>query len=227
MITIDETLAAAWELVPPDGQAQDIRIALIGAILSAQKEVGDNGRQLGALRGWIAEGFPTRSPNEVFARLVPIAMVSEAQCWAILAVMGSDARGDLEHLKIQPSNGREWLAWRREVAQMYCLSWKTASLAGLIMWPLECPFVPVDSHVCARFGLMALYHSGKLSRKSKPCYRIYREVERKVWREKHAAGYDSLNTSVWHWFKWENWRQDTGDSKASAGAESHAGLRAW
>jgi hypothetical protein len=224
MVTIDDTLRAAWELV---SDKPDIRLALIAAILSAQKNVEDNGAQVDCLREYVRSGFPTRSPNELYSHIAQHGMVSEHQCHAILGVMGSYERGELEHLRAMPSNGREWIAWRREVAHMYCLSWKTASFAALLMWPLECPFVPVDSHVCARFGLMDLYHSGKLSRKSKPSYRIYRGVERRVARERHAAGYDSLSLAVWHWYMWESWRQETGDSKAREGAESHAGLRAW
>ena len=227
MVTIDDTLRAAWELVPPDGQAQDIRLALIAAILSAQKDVDLNGEQLGLLRGWVKDGFPTRSPREIQAVLQRVAMCSDKQAHAILAVMGSEARGELEHLKVQPDSLRAWLAWRDEVARMYCLSWKTASFAALLMWPLECPFVPVDSHVCARFDLMPLYHSGKLSKKTPRGYAEYRRVERRVWHERQQAGYTSISLAVWHWYRWELWRQETGDSLASDGAESHAALRAW
>lgn len=226
MVTPDDVFQAAWELVSDDHKP-DIRVALIAAILSAQKPVEDNAAQLDAIRDYILFGFPTRDPQEVYRMLEPYGMVSAAQARGILAVMAAWHAGELDHLTREPTCLLEWAAWRREVAHMYCLSWKTASFAALLMWPLSSPLVPVDQHVCGRLGEMRVYHSGLLSKKTRRGYAEYRRIERKVWREWQASEEKMPTLGLHHWLTWERWRQVTGASKACGGAQSHAGLRAW
>lgn len=224
MVTLEDCERAAYELI--DSEREPLLIlALWAAVLSPQKRLDLNAAQVKPLRRYAERGLPFDSAEEVKAYIKRHApgMVYLSHCRAILRLDGM--RGEVRQLERMPETGREWVAWRKRVAHLPGCSWKTASFAALLMWPFECPFVPVDSHVCNRLGHDGLYESGKCSRKSKPGYRIYRSIEREVRREWAAAGFPTTSVAVWHWFKWEAHRQAQGLSRGSA-CESHVGLSA-
>jgi hypothetical protein len=225
-VTYHDVTQAASALVSARHEP-DVRVALVAGILSSQKAVNIEERQISVLRPLILANELTRDEAELYRLISAHGMVSHKQCEAILDVMSAYDEGRLAHLQAMPQDMRGWDEWRKEVAKMKCLSWKTASFVAGLMWPFYCPFVPIDSHVCARLGKMSVYRSGKLSSKSRPSYRLYRSIERTIWREWVDAGRPLPSLFLWHWFKWEEWRQSEGDSTVEDGAQSHEGLRAW
>jgi endonuclease III len=226
VVTLEDCEHAAYELIEGEREPS-LMLALWASALSPQKSLEWNAAQLRPLRKHAERGLPFDTAEQLkehIKRGAPNTMLYTQHCRAILRL---DAmRAELRGLERMPETGREWIAWRKRVAKLPGLSWKTASFAALLMWPFECPFVPVDSHVCNRLGHDSEYESGKLSRKSKPSYRAYRAIEREVRREWAQAGYPTLSVAVWHWFKWEEHRQATGASRVRGGAETHRGLSA-
>ena len=224
MVTIQDCTVAASELTT--GKAPSLKLALWAAILSCQKPLDQNGAQLDALRPFVRRALPSYEPKVLAAYIRKRApgMVTVSNAKSIILVDERHRNGELAHLEAMPSSLREWVRWRDEVARMHGLSWKTASFAALLMWPFECPFVPVDSHVCKRLSLFSIYQSGILSKKTKTGRAIYREIERLVMNEWREAG-QPCALAVWHWFKWEQHRQMVGASKSSA-CESHLLLSA-
>lgn len=220
MVTIHDCEQAASELML--GNAPSVKLALWTAILSCQKPLEQNGKQVDTLRPFVKRGLPTWEPKALasYIRKRAPGMVTVNNAKSIIKV----DMADLRHLEVKPTSLRQWIAWRDEVAKMHGLSWKTASFAALLMWPFECPFVPVDSHVCKRLSLYRIYQSGVLSKKSKTGRGIYRAIERIVYDEWKQAG-KPCALAIWHWFKWEQHRQVTGASK-SAACESHMLLSA-
>jgi hypothetical protein len=221
MLTIADAARAAAELTTGEA-VPSLKLALWASILSPQKPISHNGEQARVLWAYVEHGLPTRDPRELRAHISAHAkgMVYENHARAILLIEQMSRAGELAGLEVMPRTIREWQAWRKRVAMLPGLSWKTASFAALLLWPFESPFVPVDSHVCKRLGHYAVYQTGVLSSKSKRGYRLYRSIERLVYAEWRESG-KPCPIGVWHWFKWEQHRQRVGESRGK-GCESHA-----
>jgi hypothetical protein len=206
MLTIGAVERAAQELAHGNGQTvPSLRLALWAAVLSSRNSIENNGVQVDNLRPYAFGGLPHDVPT-VRALLAQngARLTTRKQAQAVIQVDERAERGELAALRVLPQTEAEWLTWRDTVARFYCMSWKTASFAALLLWPFHCPFVPVDSHVCARLRHMDLYR--RISGKSKPAYARYCSIEREVCDEWDAANRPCA-LAVWHWYKWEQHRQ--------------------
>jgi hypothetical protein len=126
--------------------------------------------------------------------------------------------GKLADLCWKPTNRAEWVEWRDQMYALwhskdrgYGMSYKTISFAALLLWPLECELVPVDTHVLQRLGC---------PEKGTPQQRTrYMEIEQMVIDERHEAGCDDTPLGIWHWLKWNE--HLTGEASV---VESHKDL---
>lgn len=216
VITLEMVAEAATELIEGN-QPPCLLYALWAGILSPQKPLGMNARQAHALRRYVKRGLPTDDPE----RLIHLIRKRGGDGWVYRAhaeaIINADylyRSGQISHLERMPSSLREWIRWRHEMVRIPGVSWKVASFIGFIMWPFHCPFVPVDSHVASRLGELPLYRAGKLSRKSRPGYRTYRSLERRVYAEWRAAG-RLAPIGLHHWYEWELERNPEGTEVGS------------
>ncbi len=217
MVTLDAVEQAARELAHGNGQTvPSLRLALWAAVLSSRNDIENNGLQVDNLRPYAHGGLP-HDVGEVRHLLSQngARVCTRVQAAGVIRVDQLAESGELEALRALPQTDAEWHAWRATVARFYAMSWKTASFAALLLWPFHCPFVPVDSHVCARLHRMDLYR--KISGKSKPAYARYTSIEREVIDEWEVAG-KPCALAVWHWYKWEQHRQ--GDAQESLWADA-------
>ena len=217
MLNLDATLIVARSLKVPGKQAS-VKFACWSAVLSPQKRLSWNCLQAQALLPYVDRPLP-QSPERVLAILRaghPFCTRKLAEY--VLAIEAAERRGELDELAVMPTTRAGWLVWRQAVKRLPGMGWKTASFAALLLWPDTCPLIPVDTHVCNRLGLSAL--KGKLGN-----YKVYRYIERLVWREWFTSGRrHECSPAEWHWYKWSEWRQATGDEPVSDWPESHAGL---
>lgn len=228
MATIDGAKQAAQDVVNaslpgyPNHARPDIRLAMWAATLSAQRNLKVNGKLLTGLRPYVHrnEPLPT-SPDTVLAILKSGAKFccrndAVHVCWVDWAYH----QGLLEPLTHKPTDYAGWLQWRRtflKIAGGHGFSWKTASFTALLMWPLDCPLVPVDRHVVAR-----LYEPASLCERL-GAWRNYDRLEQRVVEEWVSNG-QPCGLGLWHWYTWSAWRQATGDEKQADSCESHAML---
>lgn len=179
--------------------------ALWGAVLSSQKPLDMNCKQAHALRPCVRNGLPTHDPDELAQWIVehsdPNGWVYRTHADAIIRIDWLYRAGYLAHLEQEPQTGKDWIRWRKAIAQLFGLSWKTASFAAFIMWPFSTPFIPIDSHVADRLGILPIYASGKLSRKCASGYREYRKHERTVRRECRDMAQTSI-IGAHHYREW-------------------------
>src|SRR5262249_22884242 len=147
MLTIDDCERAALELAFGTRDEPSLRLALWASILSPQKRLDLNAAQVRVLRLWAERDLPFDDAEELKRHIKRKAqakgMLYTSHCQAIIRVARLAESGALAGLERMPTSGREWIAWRKRVAHLPGLSWKTASFAALILWPFECPFVPV------------------------------------------------------------------------------------
>jgi hypothetical protein len=217
MLSLANTQATADELYQP-GAIPSIKLAFWGAALSPQKKLSWNIAQVRALLPYVSHPLP-QDVNAVWHILrAGHAFISRQQAKSILGIERAEREGLLADLAKMPTTYAGWLQWRLAAVKLPGISYKTASFAALLLWPNECPLIPVDSHVCARLGVKELY-------KSIGNYKVYRWIERQVLHEWHKSGHrHDCSPAVWHWYKWSEWRQATGDEPITDFPESHAGL---
>lgn len=225
MLTLATVETAARELASVRArEVPRVKVALWAAILSANKPLSWNAAQVQALRGYVdCWGTLPDDPLLVWDILRSgHRFASRAEARRVLAVELADRRGLLAGWERKPETLAQWWQRRRVFAAFEGLSWKTATFALWLLWPLECPLVPVDTHVCARLGVSREEYK-RLSRKTDTGYARYYAVEKQVRDEWDKAG-RPVPLSVWHWWTWEQWRQLTGKATLSDTPESHWGL---
>jgi uncharacterized protein (UPF0335 family) len=215
MIDLGDVYSAAADLA--SGQAApSVKLALWAGILSAQNGLRTNAEQVERLRKWARTGLP-RDPNKVYARLAGTGNFTHVKCLGLYHVEALERHGllaGLEHI------GADWDAqdaWRKQVYTLmhgHGMGWKTITFTALILDPLHCDLCPIDRHVLHRLGFQC---ESVRSRKR------YLAVERIVRLERENADCGRIPLGIWHWLKWEQWRQQTGASHAD-GCESHARL---
>jgi hypothetical protein len=220
VLSVQSAIRAANDLYTP-GYEANLKYALWAASLSPQKRLSYNILQAEALLPYIDRPLPQN--NEAVFNLIRSAhpFVSHSNAKYILAIEAAERDGRLDELSHMPTTYHDWLAWRLAVvSQFKGISFKAASFVALLMWPLDCPLIPVDSHVVARLGLpKSMYLASSKS------YKVYRLIEKMVLHEWYKSGYRHLvSPAVWHWYKWSEWRQATGDEPISDECESHCGL---
>jgi acid stress-induced BolA-like protein IbaG/YrbA len=218
LVTLDGTYAVAQELAAYGDKPASLKLALWGATLSAQKTLHRNIAQVQPLLPYVHKPL-NMTAKQVQALIASSGerFVSENNGRYILDIERMEQDGELDALAVMPTTPAAWLVWRERVAAIRGMSYKTASFAALLMWPLECPLVPVDSHVCARLGRFDDYT------KSSRSYKVYASLEDAVTAEWVHAG-QPRTLGVWHWYKWSEWRQMTDDEVPAARPETHNGL---
>ena len=218
MLNLEHTLNTARRLYGDGSARPSVKYALWCAVLSPQKRLSWNVKQAETLLPYVDRPLPQSAE-----RVLDILRAGHPFCTRklaeyVLAIEAAERRGELDELAVMPTTHTGWLVWRQAVKRLPGLGWKTASFAALLLWPCECPLIPVDTHVCDRLGLSAL--KGALGN-----YKVYRYVERLVLSEWCQSGHrHEVSPAVWHWYKWSEWRQATGDEPVSDWPESHDGL---
>lgn len=222
MITYADVHRAACELAEGPHNPS-IKVALMAALLSAQTSLVQNGRQMRVLRerGWLR-----RLPydhEQVYAAMRGTGMFTRRKCEGLYWVESLDNAGKLRELAWPGDTLEEQSHWREQVYLLlhgHGMAYKTISFACLLLNPLNCQLVPVDRHVLARFGL-----PGECAKSIKR----YLAIEKMVRDERDTAGYSAISLGLWHWLKWEQWREKvnaqvrTGAGKQN-GCESHSAL---
>ena len=218
MLSLAATQDVAMELYTL-GHTASLKYALWGASLSPQKKLEINIKQAQTLLPYLHSPLP-QDVEKVF-EIVRTAhqFCSRNNAKYILKIEQLEREGLLTDLSVMPTSYHDWLAWREAIVAL-CpgVSYKATSFVALLMWPDKCPLVPVDSHVCARLGLKHLLQSAS-------SYKVYRWIEKQVLHEWHTSGHrHDYSPAVWHWFKWSEWRQATGDEPVNDRPETHNGL---
>lgn len=222
MLTLADTLRAAHELGTGHEQPS-VKMALWAGILSANASVTQNEKQLDILRPFVRVGLPD-DPQELFRAMKGTQNFFGAKCRGLYWVEKLERDGKLAGLEHIGCTAQEQEAWRKQVYGLmhgHGMGWKAISFAAGILSPLTCELVPVDRHVLKRLG----YPTDR----SPKGYKVYVGIEEQVRHERDTARYDLVPLFVWHWLKWEEWRQHTGASTSTAGCQTHAGLscRIW
>lgn len=213
MITLSDVGLAALELASGP-EKPSVKMALWAGITSAQNGLQTNARQVELLRKWARTGLP-RDTEQVYARLQGTGNFTQVKLLGLYYADSLERHGVLRGLEDIGVGWDEQHAWRKRVYALmhrHGMAWKTISFAALILDPLGCELCPVDRHVLARLGFTC---------ETARSWRRYSAVERIVQFERDLAGYESTPLGLWHWLKWEEWRQAKGASHA-AGCESHA-----
>jgi hypothetical protein len=220
MLSVQSALDAAQEINTPHTVAS-LKYALWAVSLSPQKKLAWNRMQAKALLPYVYKPLP-QDVNAVWEILrAGHPFVSRNNARYILKIEQAERDGRLADLVNMPTTYHDWLAWRLAVVGLHAgISYKAASFVALLFWPLDCPLIPVDIHVCTRLGLpRAMYLASSRN------YKVYRLIEKMVLHEWYRSGYrHAISPAIWHWFKWSEWRQATGDEPVSDRAETHEGL---
>ena len=226
MLDLADIIGAAVKLAGSEGQP-NLKFALQIAALSPQKSVRQNACAAEVLARYVESGLPEsrESLRRELARngsgMVYGTMI-DACYWAELM----DRTGLLDPYKRVPQGYEAWVSWRdglRELLRGHGFGYKVISFAGLIYAPLECELVPVDRHVLARLGITS--RTGRPLSSSPQSRHMYLTIERMVRAERDAAGKSGVPLGLWHWLRWEQWRESTGASRAwGDGLDEHAKL---
>jgi hypothetical protein len=215
MIDLGDVYCAASDLASGP-ERPSVKLALWAGLLSAQSGLENNARQLDLLRKWARKGLP-RNPAVVNRRLEGTGNFTHVKCVGLYYVEALERHGLLAGLEDIGADYNAQDAWRKRVYKLvhgHGMAWKTITFAALILDPLHCELCPVDRHVLARLGFTI---------QSVPSRKRYLAVEHAVQFERVVAECERIPLGLWHWLRWEQWRQDTGASNA-AGCESHARL---
>lgn len=220
MLTLASTQDVAQELYTP-GHTASLKYALWGASLSPQKKLSANIKQAQTLLPYVNKPLPqdVDAVYEIIRAGHPFCSRNNAKY--ILKIEAAERDGLLAELSVMPTSLHDWLTWRQAIVGLRAgLSFKATSFVALLMWPDKCPLIPVDSHVCSRLGLSKAVYLA-ISKN----YKLYRWVEKQVLHEWYTSGHRTeCSPAEWHWFKWSEWRQATGDEPVNDRPETHNGL---
>lgn len=219
MLSIDGAWEQAYNLLETGKQEPSIKLACWTCALSANNRIGRNGRQARLLAPLVNEhGVQAK---EFYKALRREGYVGRNHISYLVGIQELDDLGLLDVFLNKPGTWDEWLAWRDSlVATVKGLGYKTASMVAMLLWPLECPFAVIDRHVMARLGIV----NSKGNQPSALTRRAYLLWENTIRAEAHQAGFQGALV-VWHWYKWEEWRQANAKTiKRTGGYESHNNL---
>jgi thermostable 8-oxoguanine DNA glycosylase len=191
-----------------------LKKAVWASILSANNALDRNALQVAKLVPYVRRKALPHNAEDVQAIITKSGWRPPlAHCEAIIEAdtFCSTPSERLTFLQTQPTNGRDWIAWRcLLVATFKGISWKTASFVALLMWPDASPFGVIDRHILARYGKPEL--ACKISSPGRPAYLRYRSVERQEWHEVRKLCTEletSCNLAIGHWALWDSQRQQT------------------
>jgi hypothetical protein len=144
----------------------------------------------------------------------------------VAAIDAAVSSGRLSFMLDAPGGGdlQDWREWRRaayKATRGLGLAYKTLSFAALLLWPTRSQLVPVDRHVCARLGI----DGADVARTMRQAG-LYTAAEDDVCQEWQKAG-SPYTLGVWHWYKWEAWRQANGDAPLAGVPQSHQWLNCY
>lgn len=216
MVTIEDVYEQASELNQGDFKPS-VKFALWCAALSTQQTLHKNCLLADLLRPYIDKPLPER--DTLWRLLKRAAGVLYNQHFiALYHIEYLEKSGQLNGLENIGECYLDQVDWRDKVYKL-CngkgLAWKTISFAALILAPLSCELVPVDRHVLARLG----YDNSK----GVPQRKRYLAIESEVIDEQWDNNQEEIPTSLWHWYKWEEYRQLNLHSKSDV-CESHGSL---
>lgn len=223
LVTLDGTRQAASMMLAyrnHQGRAS-LRLAVWGAIVTPQTELGLSARMLHALRPWAMGGLPSDDNDaiETVACAMFDAIGTDNMCRLFAGRIVKASRqietGKFDRLLDMPAQGdmAAWQAWRDLARKLSGIERKTASMVAMVLWPFESMLVPVDTHVCGRLGRDDAY--AHLASK-----RTYNAIESMVVAEWRDAG-QPCGLALWHWYKWSQRRQAVGIETPSVIPESH------
>jgi thermostable 8-oxoguanine DNA glycosylase len=213
-LTINDAFNGASELLTGEN-VPSLKLALFAAAMSPLQALHKNGLQTRILANYVASPLPTQ--DDLFEELKAArGNINRTHMMALYSVEDIANRGILDQFVTMGKTYEDQTEWREGLLTHLKgrgMARKTISFAGLIYNPLECDLVPVDRHVMKRLGYKT--DNSPASKKK------YFEVETRIIEERKQAGYESVPLGIWHWYKWEEWRQINGDSLNKSGVESH------
>ena len=225
MLELLDIIGAAVKLASGEGQPS-LKYALQIAALSPQKSVKQNVRAAEVLGRYVASNLPDRETLAQELAANGSGMVYGTMLDACYWAERCERAGWLRPYETVPQGYDAWVRWRdglRHILAGHGFGYKVISFAGLIYAPLECELCPIDRHVLAR--LDARTRNGKPRAGSPQQRGVYLSIEREVIAERDAAGKANIPLGLWHWLRWEQWRELSGASRAwGDGLATHAGL---
>lgn len=238
MESIQAVIEAASDLIWPVPDKQryvpepwNVKRSIYAAGFSPNQKLAPNGTIARALVPYTFSPLPGK--EALYQYLMDVnkqadvgkkANLSCASYWtSVYRAEELEGAGKLANFTRKPTNRAEWVEWRDQMHALfhtkeraYGMSWKTISFAALLLWPLECDLVPIDTHVLARLNC---------PEKGSPQDRTrYIEIEQMVIDEREEAGCADTPLGIWHWLKWEEQRALVGTTQATGGVESHRDL---
>jgi hypothetical protein len=218
VVTLEDALKEAIELEKKGDKQPSVKLAVWASALSADMSLSKNCQLARLVARFVTEPLPNQEELFQYLSRATRRLRRNSHMRALARAEELDNLGMLAEFLEFPDEYEQQVAWRDRLHALmtgYGMSWKTCSMVALCLLPTRSHLVPVDRHVLARFGLPG----GSPNKRSE-----YIAVEKMVLDERDRNGHQEVSGLVWHWFKWEEWRQLHGASLAVEGAESHLGL---
>lgn len=216
-ITLEETIEAAQELAEGDNPP-NVKFALWIAALSTQQTLEKNARLAELLRVFIFQPLPE---HETLFRYLKQskAVLYKNHLKSLYYTEYLEKCGMLEGLEDIGTTYEDQVAWRDRVFKLchgHGLSWKTISFAALLIDPMHSELSINDRHVMMRLG----YNT----KRSPATRNTYLAVEKQVIQEREENGYARLPLALFHWWKWEEYREThvSRQYRKAEHVESHA-----
>lgn len=214
-VTMDDVTLDAW-LLGTGEREPSVKFALWIASMSVQQSLDKNGAMAVLLRPYVNNPLPDR---EQLAKLLRQARGvfygSTLDCLYYVEYL--ERAGKLVGLENIGTGYVDQLAWRDRVLGLvrgHGLAYKTVSFAAMLLSPLTCELIPVDRHVMQRLGYP--------TKNSPTSYKKYLRIEQEVLNERDACN-PHCPGILFHWYKWEEYRQSIGVSKSDV-CQSHKNL---
>ena len=210
MVTLQDVLKQAQALAGGP-KPTSVELALWAGALSCQQELEPNGRALDAIRFAVESYLPDRDTLASLLRQARCFFTGRTLDTLYYVEMLSHA-GKLRGFEHIGNGYAEHLEWRDDLlalVQGHGLSFKTVSFAALLIDPLHCELVPVDRHVMAMRNV-----SDKVKNQISRNLMYYAEIELEVMDDRDRE-YPGLPTGLYHWLRWEQYRQSLGISSSS------------
>lgn len=217
-VTLEDCMREARELETYGNKEPSVKLAVWASALSADMSLSKNCQLARLVARFVESRLPPEPELFQYLSQATRRLRRNSHMRALARAEALDDAGLLAQFLRFPDEYDKQVEWRDRLHSLlagYGMSWKTCSMVALCLYPTRSHLVPVDRHVLARFGLP----------KGSPGKRPeYIAVEKMVLDERDSNGHQGVNGLAWHWFKWEEWRQTCGASRAIEGAESHLGL---
>ncbi len=217
-MTLEDTLREAIALEQKGDKDPSVKLAVWASALSADMSLGKNCQLARLVARFVEDRLPAEPELFQYLSQATRRLRRNSHMRALARAEELEDLGLLAQFLEFPDEYSEQVKWRDRLYALmtgYGMAWKTCSMVALCLYPTRSHLVPVDRHVLARLGLQA----GSPSKCDE-----YLAIERMVLDEQERNQHQEVSGLVWHWFKWEEWRQLQGASLAVEGAESHLGL---